>query len=631
MPLHYEMAQIKAEKKRFEEAVEHYGYCIQHLSVAEDDIMRATILKDAAMSHYALADYNQSLACLLQAETYLKPGKADSLRSSILDWTSVMYTNLGDYVSALDFQHQAMNIRQELGDSLGIASCYYTLGDIYSRQEEIKTAIDYFERSLAIAQRHQDQFLEYTCLASLANFNETIDQLDMCFYYSKQALALANALEYDYGKAYANNTLGNYYLKTGNVDSAELCFDTALELAQDFGDKGEQCVSLVGLANVHKQSRRFRAAEAYLMLALGLAQDHNERLAEIEIYEALAEMNFDRGNYKAAYESLRLKHGLKDSMISEDTRFNLANMQAGYQTEIAVRQLQSEKEAAILANQEQLVQTYKMAIAGGLAFIMIVAWLIYARQRSRRKHFRAMKHRNSIIAQQNETLRAYNEDLEHFTYAISHDLREPLNHVVTMGMLIEENVKRNRYEALTECASIAKKSAERMLTMLTSLLNYARLKDKTEATDAIAMDGVAQEALSNLNGTLEERKGQVEVGELPTIRANKEHMILLLQNLIGNGLKYNDSKSPVIKLSSERHNGHWQFCVEDNGQGIDPKYFGHVFGMFNRVQNNVAVKGSGMGLAMCKKIVERHKGKIWVESEPGHGSKFYFTMPAIAA
>jgi len=631
LPLHYDMALIKYRGRKYDEAVEHFEYCIRNIAAAKNNLTRANILHAASKSYYGLAEYAHSLSYLLQSLTYLKPGTQDSLKSDILDWTSVMYMNLGDYESSLDYQLRAVRVRQTIGDSLGLAASYYTIADLHARQENLRTAINYFRRSLELAEDHEDKFLQYSCVASLANFYEIVDSLELCYDYSQRALELSLVLDYSYGQAYARNTLGNYFLKTGEIDTADHYFQTAFKLTVDFADKAEQCISLIGLAAVNRLNGRLQTAEDLLQDALDIALENSEYMTLIDVYDELSKLHSEGRNHEKAYTFQSLKYALKDSIIGEETRYNMENLRASFETEQEVAKIQDEKEAALLIKQKQLVMTYKIGIAVGLLLTSIMLWLGYARYRSSRKHFKAMKARNEVIAEQNEQLRTYNEDLQHFTYAISHDLREPLNHVVTMGMLIQENVKRKRYKALVECAAIARHSAERMLSMLTSLLNYARLKDKSEAFTIIDMKDIANEAINNLNGTKEERNAIIEVEELPTLQANKEHMILLLQNLIGNGLKYNSSVTPMIWLSSERKNGHWKFCVRDNGQGIDPKYYTHIFGMFNRVENNVTVKGSGMGLAMCRKIVERHKGKIWVESEPGNGSRFYFTIPAKAA
>lgn len=625
------MGLLKHRGGKYDEALDHFIYCVQHLDAARDDVQRGLILKSAGVTFYAQADYAKSLSYLLRAETFLPPGRSDSLRASTLDWTSVVYLHLGDYERSADYQFQTVRLRKAIGDSVGLAASFYTLGDLYSRQENFNTAIDYFHQSLGLAERYNDQSLQYNCNASLANFYEAIDSLELCYEYSLKALALARQLKYTYGRAYARNTLGSYFLKMGMPDSAEVQFNEGLNLARSLADKSEMCVALMGLGSVEKMQGRYAPAERYYNEALAFSFQNNDQLNRVEIYSRLSDLYRASGDYQKALDYKDLSAAVKDSVMSDDAKFNMANLRSGFETQQELDRLEAEKDAMLLSKQRQLVKIYKIGIGGGLLLISIVGWLIYTRYRARKKTYQEIALRNEVINAKNEQLKRYNEDLELMAYAISHDLRDPLNHIGTLGNVIREAAARGRYDDMQKCADIMGHSATRMLAMLASLYRYTKLDDKSKAMSPVDMDEIARTALENLNGTAMDRHARIHIDRLPQqLPAIREHMILLVQNLIGNGIKYNHKADPEINVSCIRQNGHYKFCVSDNGPGIDPKYHQHIFGMFNRVDSSSPVQGSGMGLALCKKIVAMHKGEIWVESQPGGGSNFYFTIPATA-
>jgi signal transduction histidine kinase len=631
LPLHLDMGLIKLKGRKFKDCLDHFVYCTQHLEFARNDWQRGQILHSTGLAYYHLAEYPKSLAYLLRAANYL-PGRNDSLRASTFDWTSVVYLTLGDYERSMEYQLRAIRIRKHIGDSLGLASSFYTLGDLYSRQENFKVAITYFEQSLQLTKLYNDSSLQYSCLASLANFYEIVDSLDLCYEYSRRALTLARELDYPYGLAYALNTMGSYFLKMGMVDSARARFEEAQLLAYGLPDKSELCVALMGLGSVHKRLGDYSGARRFLQEALETTFRYDDRLNRVETYVRYSDLYRAQGDYKKALEYHELSSALQDSVMTEENKFNMANLRSGFETQQEVDRLEAEKDVVLLEKQQQVVKVYKIGIAGGLLLISIVGWLIYARYRARRKTYRLIEASNKVINAQNEQLTRYNEDLQLMAYAISHDLRDPLNHIGTLGMVIREASKKKRYADIQKCADIMANSADRMLNMLASLYRYTKLDDKSKALSYVDMNEIAKIAVENLNGTLSEHHAHVQLADLPErIPANREHMILLVQNLIGNGIKYNPKSDPEINMFYVRQNGHFTFCVSDNGPGIDPKYHDHIFGMFNRVDSASNVQGSGMGLALCKKIVTMHNGKMWVESEVGKGSRFYFTIPATQA
>jgi PAS domain S-box-containing protein len=226
----------------------------------------------------------------------------------------------------------------------------------------------------------------------------------------------------------------------------------------------------------------------------------------------------------------------------------------------------------------------------------------------------------------NEDLRRANEDLEQFGYSASHDLQEPLRAIaIYSDVLAARYADRLDGQAL-EMLGFLKSGASRLGVLVRDLLAYTQVKNVDGRQEADAMEAIAA-ALANLENAIEANSAQVLYGTLPPVRIHRIHLQQLFQNLIGNALKYRSARPPQISVEAKKQDQHWLFSVSDNGIGIDSQYKERIFGLFKRLHTGDEYSGTGIGLAICKRIVEQYRGRIWVESTPGEGSIFYFTIP----
>ena len=227
-----------------------------------------------------------------------------------------------------------------------------------------------------------------------------------------------------------------------------------------------------------------------------------------------------------------------------------------------------------------------------------------------------------------ERMRQLNDDLKHFAYAASHDLQEPLRMVTSYTQLLAKEYKGQLGKDADQFIGYAVEGAQRMEDLLKGMREYWQTSERAEEHHAaVDCNEVLKKALLNLQKTITDDGAVVTHKRLPTIRAEEVALIQLFQNLIGNAIKYRSKKPPQVEISAVKNgNEEWVFSVKDNGIGIDPQYAEKIFGMFNRL-NGRKYPGSGIGLAICRKVVERLGGRIWVESEKGRGADFKFTIP----
>lgn len=222
-----------------------------------------------------------------------------------------------------------------------------------------------------------------------------------------------------------------------------------------------------------------------------------------------------------------------------------------------------------------------------------------------------------------------NHDLEQFAYTVSHDLQTPLRMISSYIDLVTQRYQRQLDSEVQEFLGYVHSGARRMHQLITDLLAYSRVlgnrRDRFEWVDCTA---AIQWTLMALNPAMKETAATVTYGELPKVFGDQSQLIQLFQNLIGNSLKYHSQEPPVIHVSAARDGDVWTFTVEDNGIGIEPEYHDQIFAVFKRLHGEEEYSGTGIGLAVCQKIVEHHGGRIWVESESGRGARFRFTLPA---
>lgn len=223
-------------------------------------------------------------------------------------------------------------------------------------------------------------------------------------------------------------------------------------------------------------------------------------------------------------------------------------------------------------------------------------------------------------------LKRSNEELQHFAYIASHDLQEPLRMISSYLQLIKRRYKGNLDADADEFIHYAVDGANRLQTMINGLLEYSRVDTHGKSFELADCEVVLQQALTNLKVMIEENIATITHDPLPTVMADGSQLLLVFQNLITNAIKFRGNEPPRIHISAKHKENEWIFSVHDNGIGIEPEYHGRLFVIFRRLHSR-EYPGVGLGLSICKKVVKRHGGRIWVESEPGKGSTFYFTIP----
>jgi len=267
-----------------------------------------------------------------------------------------------------------------------------------------------------------------------------------------------------------------------------------------------------------------------------------------------------------------------------------------------------------------------------IAGLMLSGALAAVSDRSVRREIAVRKAIDAELRERQTELARSNAELEQFAQIASHDLQEPLRMISSYTQLLQRRYADKLDADANTFIGYAVDATKRMQALINDLLNFSRVSSQAKPLESVDLQAALDDTLRDLEVRIEDCCGTVTHEPLPTVRADPVQMRQLLLNLIGNGMKFHPpERKPRVRISAALEGAEWRFGVTDNGIGIDARYFNNLFQIFKRLHSKEEFPGTGIGLAVCKKIVERHGGRIWVESVLGQGSTFHFTLPALEA
>jgi len=272
-------------------------------------------------------------------------------------------------------------------------------------------------------------------------------------------------------------------------------------------------------------------------------------------------------------------------------------------------------------------------LVGTLAMILVLTWLynallshLYERDKAQVQLQALNAELEARVDERTRDLTQANEELGQFAYVASHDLQEPLRTITSFTQLLETRYKGRLDEDADEFIGYIVTSSRRMTDLINGLLAVVRLRKSRQLTAPIPFEKILEEAESSLQASIRDNQAQIQHSSLPTLVVDRVQFSQVMQNLISNAIKYRSEEPPLIRVGAKRESSYWIFSVVDNGRGFDQQFSERIFGLFQRLHGR-DVEGTGMGLSIARKIVERHGGRIWAESTEGTGSTFFFSLP----
>ncbi|MFK7773387.1 MAG: ATP-binding protein [Saprospiraceae bacterium] len=558
------------------------------------------------------------------------------------------YQVIGNNELAFEYHFKALQIREELKDQKGIAYSFYHIGGIHFYQLNYHKAIEYYEQCLTVAEEISHKTLKISSLCAIGGAYSRMKQRELSLEYNLKAYELSIALEGQPQLSYITFNLGDNYQTLGNYNKALEYFVQAHEQNIKKNDQWGQISSTKKIGEIYIAKGNQKKGLDYLRESLVLAQKLGARPIMLDVYKSLAANLDNVGEFEEANKYYRNFSALKDSLRNEATLQKMSDTKMQYEI--------TKKEKDILRRDAELQNTYRNFLIVGLLALMVILWQLHSKYKNQTEHNKVQTEKNYQIQQQNmelekahltqietnqllkeqneqsliqnKKLERKNDELQRFAYIASHDLKEPLRNIGSFATLLKRRFKGQLGTDADDYIDFITTNVSRMYDLLHEVLMYSKLENEEIYEESVSLNEVVETVIETLKGKIMEHNVDIIVANLPEVKGHKSHLNQLFQNLISNSIKYTNQDNPIVEIGCKKdfQGNDLVYFVKDNGIGIDMEFKERVFEIFKRLHGKDEYEGTGVGLAICKKIVNQNNGDIWVESEVGEGATFYFTL-----
>ncbi len=558
------------------------------------------------------------------------------------------YQVIGNNELAFEYHFKALQIREELQDQKGIAFSYYKIGGIHFFQGNYHKAIEYYEKCLELSERIHQDVMELSSYGALGAAYSRMNQRELSLEYNLKAYERSMAIVGQPQLSYITFNLGDNYQTLGDYDKALEYFIQSHEKNIENNDQWGQISSTKKIGEIYITKGNQKKGLEYLRESLILAQNLGARPIMLDVYKSLAQNLDNIGEYQEANKYYRNYSALKDSLRNEATLQKMSDTKMQYEI--------TKKEKDILRRDAELQNTYRNFLIVGLLALIVILWQVHSKYKTQTEHNKTQTEKNYQIQQQNaelekahlkqietnqllqeqneqsliqnKKLERKNDELQRFAYIASHDLKEPLRNIGSFATLLKRRFKGQLGEDADEYIDFITTNVSRMYDLLHEVLMYSKLENEEIYEEPVDLNEVVETVIATLKGKIMEHNVDISVTDLPEVKGHKSHLNQLFQNLISNSIKYTNQENPKVEIGVKKNyqGNRLVYYVKDNGIGIDMEFKDRVFEIFKRLHGKDEYEGTGVGLAICKKIVNQNNGDIWVESELGKGATFYFTL-----
>lgn len=649
------------DDEKYSEALVYRQKAWELLPQDHESVEKYKLIADMASAQRWLNNFQEALE--LYTEFISSPAEytEQSEKANALSQMSAIYKNLGDYELAYDYCLKAIGLFEAMRDTSGLATSHYELGSLFYYQDNFQQALEQYRIAEKLFNQVEGSRGVYSCAAAIGTTYESLGDLEKSLEYNKRSLLLAENMNYRTGIAYSLTNIGTNYMHRGDFERARNFLRRSITLKKEANDRWGQIGTFRHMADLELRASDPEQSLIYLDSAFILAEGIGSKTRMISLLELYADIHRDLGNFEKALDYTYTYVQLRDSVLNETTLREMGQRQKRFEIQKREKEiLLLKRENDLLESKKQIDKLYNAIFFATAVFLLIMLIMVINR-------FRTQKHTNELledknkeinqkneelqqvnelvtatnallgekniqIEQQNKRLEDSNEDLRNFASVASHDLKEPLRMINAYTKILNKRYQHLFDENANEFMGYIVDAVSRMEGLLNGLLDYSRVSIGKDAQKAIIQTrDIIDLVKGNLKFSILKNEAEIKVDYdvLPPIRANQTQMVQLFQNLMSNAIKFRGERKPVITVNCCRRNQEYLFTIQDNGIGISDENREKIFEMFRRLHTKEEYEGTGIGLATCKKIVERHGGRIWVESEAGQGSTFFFTLPVV--
>lgn len=583
-------AEVFMLKNQFTDAAILVNQSLVYLEKIEEPILKAKAFNVLCKIRIKQQDYNEILDYgkeVLRISQEYNDIEKEIIASSNL---GIYYGSRLDYKSAIKYFFSSLEKSKEIQFDRQTAQNLINLGTIYARLFNPKESLSNYQ---AVVEKY-DQVLVDTTRTIIYNNIGNIHFEEKSYEESKKnfqkSLALAEQIQYTEMIALALAHLGKLSCEENDFETALSFADRANELLEDLGDVNAKSINVLNFAKLAHHSGDFETAILHLKEGIEISKKVRNEENEIACYSLLAEFYRDKRDFENAFYFKSLYAEKQEDYLKKMRNRQILDQEIKF----ATREKEQQIDALTRANKLQAMLLQKQ----------------------------------EEIERANEQLTQANEELKQFAYVASHDLKEPLRMIGSYTQIINRKFASELDESTQLYFHYVTDGVERMNNLLDGLLKYATVGRGAQDLKIIDLNDTMVICQANLRLLIEETETKLEVNDLPSILGIRSLLSQLFQNLISNAIKFrNKDTIPEISVRCEEKGNEYLISIKDNGIGIKEEYKERIFVIFQRLHARTDYEGTGIGLAICHKIMQRMGGKIWVESEFGKGSTFFFTFP----
>ncbi len=640
-------------------ALAYTSLCLEKFRENNQKELMFRVFRDIGFIYENNNNLAEALNFYQQAEQL--PALSDSSLVTIYIDLAIVQRKMCHYKQCKDDYDKIIQLATTINDVESIEYAYNGIGYLYEVTADYEQSAAYYLKSLSVAEHRNNKIGMATSKQNIANIMVLAKNYQIALRNSEQAYLLAIETK---DTAAIANILGDYGLilsKNGQYDEAIKKYNQGLVLFGTANYKPYIAKILLNIADVYILKGENNKAEYYLLQCLNdfLPYIYNEDLGNLylkvgnlyinkerdtqaaiayrkglaicEKYElketgakiahALSKTEQRLGNFELSLQFLQKANAIEDSLFSEASIKRTAELQFKFDVAKGEQEIQDLK----------LKQNTLLFGALGALFIITVLFFVISGRRKTQSNL-ILLNKNAEIELQNRRLEESNTALREFAYASAHDLKEPLRNIGSFISLLQRRYGKTFNEEANEYIGYVNKGVIKMNKLLEDLLYYSTLVvDKQAVTsESICLSEVLEEVKNSLQVTINTTKARIECpSHLPELKMSRIHQTQLFQNLLSNALKFVE-ETPIIHINAYDNKEHTLISIADNGIGIKQEYSDKVFKLFNRLNRTNQNEGSGIGLTICKSIVDKYNGKIWFESVEEKGTTFFIQLPKVA-
>ncbi|MEO1516034.1 MAG: tetratricopeptide repeat protein [Bacteroidota bacterium] len=604
---------------QLESALDEYIRALEAAKKQDNNELILTIYTDLAITHRKVGNYQKTKDYNLKALELAKQIDHKQAMEISYHGLGFLYETIGDYDKAIEMYLQSMEVADALGNTEGVITTMQNIGITYTKVNNQNLALETIDKAYQLALEHADSMRIANVLLDYGNILANNKEYDKALKKLDQSLTIFKKSHEKSSIARTLVQLADIHTEKGAYEYAQNLFLQSLTYSS-YINSGDYADLYYKLGQLYLKKKQINQAEQALQKSVKIAEEHNLKDLIQENNYSLYKIYAEQGLYEKALKHLMTSSETKNYLLNEDKTKRIAEMQFRFDSE------KSEKEIQLLKLRQNRFLLFGIS---GL-FIVLVFFFGYT-IRIKGKNNDQLANKNEEIQAQNIKLKESNEVLKQFAYVAAHDLKEPLRNIGSFINLIQIKYGQQFNEEANEYMGFVKNGVKRLNGLLTDLLEYSQISSQAPENDKVVVGDVLPSIRRSLRELIHSTDAIIDCPEqLPTLCISRTHLTQLLQNLISNGIKFCD-RQPIINLDCYRENEQFTLLsVSDNGIGIDPSYGEKIFNLFHRLDRATEREGTGIGLTICKNIVDKYNGEIWFESKEGEGSTFFVRLPAQA-